>query len=369
MPPRILFLVQLPPPVHGASMVNSSIQQSEAINRAFECEFVDISPANDLKDLGKLSFGKVLSSFAILFRCIKAYFRFKPSLVYLTLSPHGAAFWKDALILQILKQFGAKAIVHLHGKGIHQIVVNSRFKQRIYKTVFRKVSVIHLSESLFSDIALVRDPDMPLFAVNNGIKDCFKERRKETNEKVNFLYLSNLVPTKGADTLIKAINGLPIEYADKFKVNFVGKIFSDSFFCQLKKDLDSTFSNAVSFKGPLYSDDKSNMLKRCDVFVLPTRFKNECFPLSILEAMSFALPVLSTFEGAIPDIVTDNIDGFLFEANNHIQLSKLIRLYIDNREKITQHGDSARAKYLEKFTKESFENNLITALRTIANET
>ena len=348
-------------------MVNESIQQSEAINRAFSCEFVNISPANDLKDLGKLSFAKVLSSSAILIRCIKAYFRFKPSLVYLTLSPHGAAFWKDALILQILKLFGARAVVHLHGKGIHKIVVNSRFKQRIYKTVFRKVSVIHLSESLFNDIALVRDPDMPLIAVNNGIADYFRNEQREPNEKVNFLYLSNLVPTKGADTLIKAINGLPIEYADKFKVDFVGKISSDSFFCQLQKDLNSTFSNAVSFKGPLYSDDKTNMLKQSDVFVLPSR--NECFPLSILEAMSFALPVLSTFEGAIPDIVTDDVDGFLFEANDHIQLSKLIRLYIDNREKITQHGDSARAKYLEKFTKESFENNLITALRTIANET
>lgn len=166
---KVLFLVQLPPPVHGASMVNKYIQDSHYVNSKIESKYINISPSYNLSDLGKLSIKKVVLALSIYKECIIQYIRFKPDTVYITLSPHGMGFWKDALILQILKMLGAKAIIHLHGKGIDNEVSKSRVKRLFYKTIFKKTDVIHLSKSLFYDVGKVFDKKQSLLAVNNGV--------------------------------------------------------------------------------------------------------------------------------------------------------------------------------------------------------
>ena len=60
--------------------------------------------------------------------------------------------------------------------------------------------------------------------------------------------------------------------------------------------------------------EKHQFLRKADIFVLPTL--NDTFPLVLLEAMQFGLPVISTFEGGIPEIVEDHITGFLVKQND-----------------------------------------------------
>jgi len=358
---RIMFLFQLPPPIHGASMVNLSIKNSEYINSKIDSCFVDISPASDISGLGKLSVAKVFSTFPIVIKCISKYFRFKPSRVYITLSPHGFGFWKDALILQILKFLGANIVVHLHGKGINEEVSASRIKLLIYRSVFRSIDVIHLSKSLFSDLDLVLDHSMTISEVNNGVED-HSQDFIEDSCLPTFIYLSNLDRTKGADVLIDAVNLLGVKYEGRFLVNVVGKSSDSEFYSGLTGRVDERFKSTVRFLGPLYGDDKYKALGSSDVFVLPTRFRNECFPLSILEAMSFGLPVLSTFEGAIPDIVDDAINGYLFSSGDAQSLADKMANYINDSNLICSHGEAARDKYKKKYTIESFERALIKSL-------
>lgn len=359
---KVLCLLQLPPPVHGASMVNVSIRDSKYINAKIDAKYIDISPANDMTDLGKLSLNKIALTFIIIIKCIYNFLRFKPDLVYITLSPHGFAFWKDALILQMLKLLGAKIVVHLHGKGIKSEVSKSKFKLSVYKKVFKRINVIHLSKSLFSDVDTVFDNTMLLTEVNNGVKTPTYEKKPLVSIPT-FLYLSNLVPTKGADTLINAINKLDDKYQGEFKVKVVGKISNKEFYDKLVNSVDIRFKNSIEFTGPLYGDDKHKAFMDSDVFVLPTRFKNECFPLSILEAMSFGLPVLSTYEGAIPDIIDDGINGGLFESSNSNELSEMMSNYIDNRHLIIEHGINSNSKFKEKYTIEAFELSFVKVLK------
>lgn len=361
---KVLFLMQLPPPVHGASVVNESIRQSKLINRAFECAYVDISPAKDMKDIGKLSFSKILSSFKLLYQSLLKFMQEKPDLVYITLSPHGFAFYKDALILMLIKALGGKVVVHLHGKGIQRIVANSVWKRMMYRQVFKKVSIIHLAKSLFKDVELVRDPDMPLIDVNNGTHEQKAVSAWTKSDTVPvFIYLSNLVPTKGADTLIEAINAIDIRYKNKFKVKFVGKISNQGFYDKLIGNLNDELREQVEFCGPLYGDAKFRALASSDVFILPT--KNDCFPLAILEAMSLGLPVISTFEGAIPDIVDDQKNGFLFDGFDVQRLCELICCYIDNPHMLEQQGAESRMAYREKYTLQAFEHNFVAALQAM----
>lgn len=364
---NVLFLMQLPPPIHGASVVNKSIQSSKLINDAFNCHFVDISPASDMSDLGKFSIRKVFKTVNIFIRSVKSYLNQKPNLVYMTLSPHGLAFFKDALILCALKLLGGKVVVHLHGKGIHKVVSKSSILKKIYQLVFKNVDIIHLAKSLFNDVNSVRDNNKKILEVNNGVEDVNKPEHFAESNKVKFLYLSNFVPTKGADRLVEAINLLPQSYISRCEFNLVGKV-SDSFYYEsLQKNVKADYKVSVNFLGPLYGEEKYKILSTSDVFVLPTRFKNECFPLSILEAMSFGLPVISTYEGAIPDIVRPNEFGFLFSSSDAQALSDLIKYYIDNPLELKSHAKQSRCEFVQRYTKRSFENKFIETLDYLVN--
>lgn len=53
MKPNILFILHMPPPVHGASMVGKYIHDSHVINKTFNCHYFNLTLARDLNDIGK----------------------------------------------------------------------------------------------------------------------------------------------------------------------------------------------------------------------------------------------------------------------------------------------------------------------------
>jgi glycosyltransferase involved in cell wall biosynthesis len=360
---KVLFLVQLPPPVHGASHINSMIKSSLNINSIFNSTFVDISPGSDMRDLGKISPRKILSIFVIILKSLGNYLKNKPDLVYITLSPLGAAFYKDALISMMLKLIGAKIVYHMHGKGIDSIVSASSIKLKIYKIVFRNVDVIHLSEKLFFDIEKIRDKRKKLIAVPNGVHFSRKNSLKMKSDKITFIFLSNIVPDKGPDILIKATKIIPKRYQKSFDVKIFGASGDDSYLSYLKSLIDSTHETNIILSDARYGEDKINELCKSDVFILPTL--NDCFPLVILEAMSLGLAVISSNQGAITDIVEDNITGETLDACTPETLAEKMVKYIKNQNKITLHGEKGKEKFLREYTSEIFEKKMVTALNLI----
>lgn len=53
MKPRILFILHLPPPVHGAAMMGQYIHDSKVINERFDCHYINLTTAKTLQDIGK----------------------------------------------------------------------------------------------------------------------------------------------------------------------------------------------------------------------------------------------------------------------------------------------------------------------------
>ena len=53
MTPKVLLILHLPPPIHGAAMVGKYIHESQYINKTFDCQYINLALAKDLKDIGK----------------------------------------------------------------------------------------------------------------------------------------------------------------------------------------------------------------------------------------------------------------------------------------------------------------------------
>lgn len=360
---KILFLAQLPPPLHGASAVNKSIQDSHFINAAFTTKYINISPAKDISDIGKFRITKLFDSLAITLKSISEFLKTKPDLIYLTLSPYGLAFYKDGLLAIILKLLGGKLVFHMHGKGIQNEAKKSWLKKTIYRSVFKDVDVIHLAESLFYDIEYVRDKAKSITAIANGIAPLDKNSTAPKSETFTFVYLSNLIRSKGADILVRAAGMIPAEYQGRFQVKIIGKPSDTQYAAEIERIIAENPYNNIKLLGPKYGQEKIKELTSSHVFVLPTRFKNECFPLSILEAMAAELAVISTNEGAIAEIVDQGESGeVLIDATPNALAEVMIKHVMDPKYSMNC-AKSGLQKYLTNYKQEDFEKNLCLALQ------
>lgn len=364
---KILFLIQLPPPVHGASIVNHTIQNSLEINKNIDAHYLNISPAKGMTDIGRFSAQKLFLTIGITIKAIRSFLSLRPDLVYITLSPHGLALYKDGLLALFLKLLGAQVVFHLHGKGVEKNANASRVKREVYKRIFKNVDIIHLSERLFFDVESVRDKNKVLLAVPNSVPSCPAFLTNTSDQKIRFIFLSNFMPSKGADTLIRAAYLFPEELQTKFTLTLIGSPNDKAHYAEIKKLVADSISGNIKLLDAKYGADKYEYLQNSDIFVLPT--KNDCYPLSILEAMSAGLAVISTNEGAIADIVEPGVTGELLENCTPESLAEVMLRFIENPGHAKACGAAGLAKYNANYTTDRFEENLLAALNKIASNT
>ena len=352
MKPKILLLLHFPPPIHGSSVVGLSIKESRKINTLFNCTFIDLMASKKMSESGKFTFRKILYSLWVLFSVLKQLLKHKPDLCYLALTTTGAAFRRDVLIVLLLRMFNVKRVYHLHNKGIKTRSRN-KINQLFYSFVFKGANIIILSESLYQDISEISNRNM-VNICSNGIKKA-KTFNRIGNKKIpNILFLSNLIEAKGVFVLINACK-IIAEKNIKFTCSFVGAEgdIDKAQFEEYVKNLG--LSDSITFYGMKVNDEKQKMYEDADIFAFPTHYSHECFPLVLLESMQAKLPVISTFEGGIPDIVEDGLTGYLIPQKNPEALAEKLELLITHPDMRHQMGEAAFKKFEREYTFDKFE--------------
>lgn len=87
---------------------------------------------------------------------------------------------------------------------------------------------------------------------------------------------------------------------------------------------------------------KMELLQQADIFVLPSY--REGYPNALLEAMATKTPVISTYTGSIPDLITPGKNGMLIEPGDHKALAEKINQLHQNHGLKRQLAESAFAK-------------------------
>lgn len=361
--PRLLFIFQLPPPLHGASMMNSHILNSRLLRNNFNIESVNLHFAESVQELGKFSLEKVYRTFIYAIEIVKKVIRHKPDLVYFNLTPKGFAFYRDSFYVFLLKLLGRKIVFHLQSKGIRENTGKSLIKKQLYRMVFKNTSIICLSPKLTDDFTDVYK-SIPFF-VPNGIEvepQSTNKENKQIDSAPQILYLSHYLRSKGILVLIEAL-GILKKRGNKFNARLIGPP-ADLTEQDLQAAIDfNNLKDIVEVAGPRYGEDKFHEFQKADLFVFPSY--NEVFGLVILEAMQFSLPVVSTIEGAIPDIIVDNETGFLVEKQNPKKLADKIEILLNDRELRVRMGKEGYKRFLNNYTIDKFESNIFETIQTI----
>ena len=351
---KVLFILHLPPPVHGASMVGKYIHDSETINNTFECHYLNLTLAKDINDIGKGGIRKLKDFYKLLTQIRKQVKSIKPQLCYVTPNAKGGAFYKEFFVVLLLKILNQKIIIHYHNKGV-ATRQSKWFDNLLYKIFFKNIKVILLAENLYQDIKkYVKYKDVYIcpngIPVNPNLPTTIKK-------EFNILFLSNMMKEKGVWDLVESCRILKIN-GRSVKCHFVGKwsdITKEKFAAEINK---RGLKEYVSAYGAKYNGEKDTFLQKTDVFVFPTYYNNECFPLVLLEAMEQGIPCISTNEGGIPAIIEDGKTGYIVEKHSPEKIAEKIEYLMDHPEQCTAMGKAGKEKFLKEFTLDKFENRM-----------
>ena len=105
----------------------------------------------------------------------------------------------------------------------------------------------------------------------------------------------------------------------------------------------------VRLTGTLSESEVFRLLSVADAFILPSTGLGEAWPVSVMEAMGAALPVISSVIGATPEMITSGEDGLLVPQGDVRALSDAIFLLASDVDRRQMIGESARRTALRRF--------------------
>lgn len=366
MTPRILFIVPLPPPVYGSTMVCQQIKDSALINSTFHCDYVNLSTSRQMDEIGKRSAVKLWRMISAFIKTFWLLLIHRYDICYIAIACRGSGFLKDAPFVLLCKLFRRKMVIHHHNKGMANDVDRMPFKW-LMPMVYKNAKVILLSWYLYFDIEKIVPKENVMICPNGIVADNLEHIAvgKSENRVPHLLFLSNLMKSKGVYVLLDACKILK-DKGLEFVCDFVGgetaEIDSDMFNTEVNR---RGLGTHVIYNGRKYSAEKARFFADSDIFIHPTY--NDCFPLVLLEAMQYQLPIVTTNEGGIPDVVQDGVNGIICERQNAESLAAAIERLLINPALRRQMGEAGYEIFRQKFTLEKFEHRMCECLDASCN--
>ena len=365
---KLLCILHRSPPPHGAAKVGDFIASSEKLNENFECRFITIKSSDTIGDIGKVNFKKFYLVAELYVKVLWALLIFRPQKIYFTASIKSVALYRDILVSTLWKAYKlfkpVEVYYHYHTKGVNAFVSASERNLKLTQFFVKGVNLILLSPLLEKDFEKVQT-FKNVFYLPNGVENTLEnvdfnktiETKYKQVESFNILYLSNMIKSKGYFSILELANKTkdqPMEY--HFAGGWQNHEDEKEFFDYIEQN---ELTDKVTFHGFVNGGGKKELFEKAHLFAFPTRYENEAFPLSILEALSYGIPVIATDEGSIPYILDEKSGIIIDDVGKLPEALKRAKEHLVG----TETARHCRGRFLKNFTHEQFEKNFITILK------
>ncbi len=155
--------------------------------------------------------------------------------------------------------------------------------------------------------------------------------------------LANFTPNKGQTTVVRAVALLSKEMPDLYAVLGGAGPRLPAVTAEARR-----LGVADRIRLPGSFDEPWGLLGAADLFVLAS--ETEGLPLVILEAMSQALPVVTTDVGGIAEAVLDGEGGFLVPPSDPEALAAAMRRALSDPQRAHRMGEAALRRFQTRFT-------------------
>ena len=168
---------------------------------------------------------------------------------------------------------------------------------------------------------------------------------------MGFFNSSNLMEEKGIIYLLDSLEQL--EYLN---IDYSAKIAGN-----VDASLKNTIINKINqlentkYIGPIHGEEKLELLEWSNIFILPTFYKMEGQPISILEALATQNTIITTNHSGIPDIITPDKNGFIVDVKSSSDITEKLLYLKNDLSKLEIIGKKNKEYFLGNFTISKFE--------------
>ncbi len=272
------------------------------------------------------------------------------ALVHLNTSLNPRAYWRDLVYLFVAKALGARVLYQVHGGELpRKFFAGNPLLTSFLRWTLRAPDVVVVLAQV--ELRAYREflPGQEVVALPNGI-DCrpyggVPTVRSGPNHPLQLVYVGRIAREKG---LYETLQGLRLAHELGVDVRLVvaGTGAEEPRLRRYAQALG--IAARVCFVGPVFGNDKVRLLSGADVMVLPSY--SEGLPYALLESMAAGVPVIATPVGAIPDVVSDGIHGFLVPPRDGKAIAESLAIMAGDREKLSWMSRACRRRIRAAFS-------------------
>jgi glycosyltransferase involved in cell wall biosynthesis len=252
-----------------------------------------------------------------------------------------ASFWRKSIFIIIARIAKIPVIFHLHGAEFDTFYYrecNNILKKYIRYVLKNSSTIIVLSsqwKKIITEITGMHNIKVIFNPVDTA--SCCSQA-DSARDPLTLLFLGRLGERKGIYDLIKVTADLHKQYPE-IRLLCGGDGHIDQVMAYAK---DLGIKDCVEVLGWVQGEEKKRLLLTSTIFILPSYA--EGLPMSILEAMAYGMPVISTSVGGIPDAINHEVDGIMVQPGDTEELRKSIEKLLKNPVMRHRIGSAARNK-------------------------
>jgi glycosyltransferase involved in cell wall biosynthesis len=272
------------------------------------------------------------------------------SVVHINTSLNQRASWRDLAYLAVAKMLGARVVYQVHGGELPQkfFAGNRLLTAFLRRSLLAPDLVVVLAQV---ELEAYRDfiPGQQLVALPNGI-DCrvyggVPTVRSQPEDPLRLVYIGRVAREKG---LYETLQGMRLahELGVDARLVIAGNGAEETRLRRYAQALG--VAPRVCFVGSVFGRDKVRLLAGADVMILPSY--SEGLPYALLEGMAAGIPVIATPVGAIPDVVSDGIHGFLVPTRDGKAIAEALAVLAGDRERLSWMSRACRRRIRAAFS-------------------
>lgn len=240
--------------------------------------------------------------------------------------------YRKTIFFLFAKLWNKKVVIHFHSSVPD--VLYKKYNRYLYKFIFRNSDCVLVLSNQWKIWVLDALGDLPNIKVlyNPVVIENDKVFEQNVEKKKQILFAGTIIERKGYKDLIKAFSKIAHKYQD-WNLVLAGN-------GEIEKGLDLVdelkLSGRVGFRGWVSGEEKHRLFAESSIFCLPSY--SEGFPMAVLDAWAYCLPVICTPVGGLPDVVIDKDNAVVYPIGDIDALAYSLELLITDkvlREKIS----------------------------------
>lgn len=265
----------------------------------------------------------------------------RPDVVHLN-AAYGRSILEKAMMARIASRRGVPTVIHMHGSRMDvEFPIMGSFRRTFLHGAFsppnHAVVLSERSRAVFLD----RFPGLPTTVLPNAV-DAVSDPPSPRAEPRHLGFLGALQGRKGELDLIQALAVIDPSIDLVVAGDGPGRGGAEG----LARSLG--IEDRVRFLGNIDGASKADFFRSIDALCLPSHAEN--FPVALLEAMAWGLPVISTTVAGIPEMVQDGAQGWLVPPGQLDALAIAIREAFRDPDELRRRGRLARERVEARYT-------------------